>query len=61
MVTASLLLPADICDPIVPRSRPGSCNDSCPMAPLRVHDDGHVALIVQPYELAPIVTDFLLS
>ena len=61
MVPVSPLLLADTYDPIVPRRTPGSCDDSCPTATLRVHGDGHLALIIQPHELAPIFTDLLLS
>jgi len=61
MVPVNPLLLADTYDPNVPRSTPGSCVDSCATAIRRVHDDGHLELIIQPHELAPILTDFLLS
>ena len=59
-VPASPLLLGDTSDPILARNPPGSCDDSCPVAPCVPHD-GHVALIIQLHELAPIVTNFLLS
>ena len=32
-----------------------------PDATLHVYDDGHLGLLTQAHELAPVVTDFLLS
>jgi hypothetical protein len=32
-----------------------------PDATLQVYDDGHLELVTQAHELAPVVTDFLLS
>ena len=43
---------------------PGECPDHGPTAPdatLQVYDDGHLELVTQAHELAPVVTDFLLS
>ncbi len=61
MVPVSRLLLADTYDATLPRPTPGSCDGPCLTAIRRVHDDGHLELIIQPHELAPIFTDFLLS
>ena len=48
-------------DPIIPLVNARIMARLLPDATLRVHDDGHLALITQQHELAPVVTDFLLS
>ena len=43
---------------------PGECPDHGPTTPdatLQVYDDGHPELVTQAHQLAPVVTDFLLS
>ena len=48
-------------DPIIPLVNARIMARLLPDATLHVYDDGHLGLITQAHELAPVVTDFLLN
>jgi poly(3-hydroxyalkanoate) depolymerase len=48
-------------DPIIPLVNARIMAVLLPDATLHVYDDGHLGLLTQAHELAPVVTDFLLS
>jgi pimeloyl-ACP methyl ester carboxylesterase len=48
-------------DPIIPLVNARIMAVLLPDATLHVYDDGHLGLLTQANELAPVVTDFLLS
>ena len=48
-------------DPIIPLVNARIMARLLPDARLHVYDDGHLGLVTQAHELAPVVTDFLLS
>ena len=48
-------------DPIIPLVNARIMARLLPDATLHVYDDGHLGLVTQAHQLAPVVTDFLLS
>ncbi len=48
-------------DPIIPVVNARIMGRLLPDATLHVYDDGHLGLVTQAHELAPVVTDFLLN
>jgi len=60
MVSVSSLL-AGTDDPIIAPVNAWIMRRLMSDATLRVHDDVHLALIIQPHEPASVVTDFLLG
>ena len=48
-------------DPIIPLVNARIMTRLLPHARLHVYDDGHLGLLTQAHELAPVVTDFLLD
>ena len=48
-------------DPIIPLANARIMARLLPDATLHVYDDGHLGLLTQAHELAPLITDFLLN
>ena len=48
-------------DPIIPLVNARIMTRLLPDATLHIYDDGHLGLLTQAHELAPVVTDFLLK
>ena len=61
LIRQSTLILAGNDDPIIPLANARIMRALLPNATLHVYDDGHLGLLTQAHELAPVVTDFLLS
>jgi len=48
-------------DPIIPLANARIMARLLPDATLHVYDDGHLGLLTQAHQLAPLITDFLLN